>query len=110
VTSAWKTLRSTETFACLRLEQFVAETKPSVDARAEISRPKATMIVAVDQRERADAVSPAPIQLVVNSVHGGAEGGENGEFYETMGYVRKSERGSGLTRGATAAAKTNSAK
>jgi hypothetical protein len=80
--------------------------KPSLDARTDIAGLEAETIAAIDQRERADTVSLATIQRVVNSVRGDAEEGEDGELYETMGYVRKSERGSGLTR----AAKTNSAK
>ena len=36
-------------------------------------------------------------ELLAPGVHGGAEG-EDGELYEAMGYVRKSERKSGLTK------------
>ena len=36
---------------------------------------------------------------MVNAVKGDPDEGEDGELYEAMGYVRKSERRSGLSRG-----------
>ena len=36
---------------------------------------------------------------MVNAVKGDPEEGDNGELYEAMGYVRRSERSSGLHRG-----------
>jgi hypothetical protein len=43
------------------------------------------------------------LQFVVNSVKGDPEEGSNSELYEAMGYVRKSERSSGLHRNKPAA-------
>lgn len=42
------------------------------------------------------------VQLVVNAVRGDPDEGEDGEFYDALGYVRKSERKSGLRRGNSA--------
>lgn len=60
-------------------------------------------LVAHYARRVAQYVNPvaglALIGLVVNAVKGDPEEGEDGEFYEALGYVRKSERKSGLSRG-----------
>ena len=37
----------------------------------------------------------APVNLVVNAVKGDPAFGENSDLYESMGYVRKSERKTG---------------
>ncbi len=59
-----------------------------------------------NQRDDADKVSLSATLLVVNAVKGDHEEGEDGQLYEAMGYVRRSERNSGLHRAAPAAAKT----
>ena len=38
------------------------------------------------------------MNLMVNGVKGDPDFGEDSDLYEAMGYVRKSERKSGLTR------------
>ena len=52
--------------------------------------------------------APVQAQLVVSAVKGDPAHGEDSDLYQTMGYVRKSARKTGLTRKtttATAAAK-----
>ncbi len=53
------------------------------------------------------AVAPEAVQRVVKGVVGDPAFGEDCDLYEAMGYVRKSERKSGLSRkkAATPAAK-----
>ena len=80
VTNAWKTLRPAKTFAGLTLEQFQTKLKPSHDTRAEVDRLEAELKAAQNRRDVADEAE-----------------GDDGDLYETMGYVRKSEVRSGLT-------------
>ncbi|MFA6287418.1 MAG: hypothetical protein WC661_08525 [Opitutaceae bacterium] len=98
VENAWKTLRPAKTFAGFTLEQFQAKLKPSRDARAEIARLDAETKAAQNRRDVADAESLKVIDRVVKSVVADEDEGDDGDLYETMGYVRKSEARSGLTR------------
>ena len=51
------------------------------------------------QRDNADAVSLPTVQRVVAAVIADEVEGNDGELYKAMGYVRRTERASGLTRG-----------
>jgi hypothetical protein len=53
---------------------------------------------AQDARDPADAATAQVNQLVVNAVKGDPAHGEDSDLYQTMGYVRKSARKTGLTR------------
>ena len=97
VVSAWETLRPAKSFAGLTLAQFKTAIKPSADARVAIDGLDNQLIAAQDQRDIADVESMKKLLLVVNGVKGDPDEGEDGELYEAMGYVRKSERKSGKT-------------
>lgn len=99
VINAWKTLRSEKSFAGVTLAQFEAKIKPAFDARVAIAALESQLIAAQNQRDDADAIALGTIALLVNAVKGDPAEGEDGEFYEALGYVRKSERKSGLRRG-----------
>jgi len=99
VITAWETLRPAKTFAGLTLAQFKTTVQPSIDTRATIESLKDQLAAGQSQREDADEASIDTILLVVNAVKGEPTEGEDGELYEAMGYVRKSERRSGLSRG-----------
>ena len=99
--SAWQTLRPSKSFGGMTLEQFKAAIQPSLDARQHIESLEAELIAAQDVRDDADKVSQGKVQLVVNGVIGDPTEGPDGDLYEALGYVRKSERKSGLTRGKT---------
>ena len=99
VVSAWETLRPTKSFGGYTLAQFKDKIKPSLDARASISTLENQLLAAQNTRDDADKASLSALLLVVNAVKGDPEEGDNGELYEAMGYVRRSERSSGLHRG-----------
>jgi len=99
-TSAWETLRPTKSFGGMTLVQFKAKVQPSRDARDALATLEQQMTAAQDKRDAADEVTMKTIQLVVNGVRADPDEGEDGEFYDALGYVRKSERKSGLRRGA----------
>ena len=99
VINAWQTLRPAKSFAGMQLEQFKERVKPSFDARATVATLENQLLAAKDQREAADKASLAAAQFVIHAVKGDPDEGENGEMYSALGYVRKSERRSGLHRG-----------
>jgi len=96
--NAWETLRPAKKFGGMTLAEFKAKVKASLDARAAIDTLDTQLTAQIDLREKADVVSTDELTLVVNGVKSDREEGEDGELYETMGYVRKSERKTGLTR------------
>ncbi len=96
--SAWETLRADKSFARMTLTQFKNKVKPSFDTRNDIVNLQKQMTAAINARDDADVETSKATALVVNSVKGDPEEGEDGELYEAMGYVRKSERKSGLGR------------
>jgi hypothetical protein len=104
IAAAWESLRPSGTFAGMTLEQFKAKVKPSLDARAAVEDCEHKLTAAQNARDDADHVSNDACLLIVNAVKGDPDEGENGELYEAMGYVRKSERKSGLKRGKLKAA------
>ena len=99
ISRAWETLRPAKSFGGLTLTQFKAKVKPSLDARATIETLEHQITAATDQRDDADVVSLDTIKIVVNAVRGDPAETAKGEFYEALGFVRESERKSGLHRG-----------
>jgi len=98
VVSAWETLAPTKAFGGMTLEQFKAKTKPSFDLRDQIAVLDNQAIDATTRCADADTTGSDAALLVVNAVKGDPEHGENSALYAAMGYVRKSDRQSGLKR------------
>ena len=98
IITAWKTLAPAASFDGSTLAQFEAEMQPSFDARDEIGEKEAEMTAVINQRNDADKTSLAKCDRVVKSVVADKNFGDDSALYETMGYVRKSEKKSGLTR------------
>lgn len=98
VLKAWEDLRPAKSFAGMTLAQFTAAIQPSIDARGTIGKLEDQMTAAMVEQDTADVQSNKQVLLVVNAVKGDVTEGEDGELYAAMGYVRKSERASGLTK------------
>ena len=96
--NAWEQLAPAKSFGSMTLAQFKAVVAASTNARAQIDQLQNQLTQAINQREDADNVSLAKIQLVVNGVLADPTEGPDGSVYEAMGYTRKSERKSGLSR------------
>lgn len=94
---AWETLASTAKFAGMTLAEFKTAMQPSQAARDLIATLDDQMTAAIIARENADKASMEKLQFVVKSVAGDPAFGENSALYEALGYVRKSDRKSGLT-------------
>lgn len=98
ITTAWATLAPDATFGGMTLTQYKTKVKPSLDARAAIQTLEHQLTSATDVRDDADAVTSEANQKVIKGVVGDTEYGDDSDLYEAMGYVRKSERKSGLSR------------
>lgn len=98
VINAWQSLRPEKVIAGMSLAAFKAKIQPSFEARAQVVDCHNKLTAALGARKNADGVSLAAANLVVNAVKGDPEEGEDSELYEAMGYVRKSDRSSGLKR------------
>lgn len=106
VVKAWSNLRPTKSFGGMTLEEFKAAVTPSLDARAALVELDDKSATALVQRDNADRQSLPLVLCVVDSVIGDLQEGRDGELYKAMGFVRKSERASGLTRANRANATT----
>lgn len=104
VQAAWETLRPTKSFGSMTLAQFKAAVKPSRDARQKIADLQTQLQAAIDERGMADEATQRAISLAVNGVRADPAEGADGELYGAMGYVRTSEKKTGLTRKRRAAA------
>lgn len=95
---AWEDLAADKSFAGMTFAEFQAKVKPSLDARDAIQKAEAQIVDGVTARQTADVVTSQQSQLVVSSIKGDPAFGEDSALYQAAGYVRKSERKSGLTR------------
>jgi hypothetical protein len=98
ITNAWTELAPTATFAGLTLAQYKAAVKPSVDARSTITSLDEQMDSAIVTRDKVDVNTEKTNKLVIKSVVGDVNYGDDSALYEKMGYVRSSQRKTGLTR------------
>ena len=98
ILTAWKTLAPAKSFGGMTLSQFEAAAQPARTARARIDELEDQRKQAIADREAADEAFAAKAQLVINGVLADPTEGADSALYEAMGYTRKSERRSGLTR------------
>jgi len=98
VLKAWKELAADKSFGGFTLAQLIALAKPALDAREELAKLDAQYTQWQNRRDDADKAANEAVQKVVKGVVGDPAFGENSDLYEAMGYIRKSERKSGLTK------------
>jgi hypothetical protein len=97
--NAWKTLAADTVFGGMTAEQYAAAIDPSFTARQELEKLDDQRTHLINTRSDADEASLAKTAAVVASVVADPAFGPDSSLYEAMGYKRKSERASGLTRG-----------
>ena len=100
----WTELRPTKTFAGMTLEQFKAAVGPSLDARARLAAANQQAEEAIIARNNADQQAAVLVDRMVAAFVAEEEEGYNGVLYAKLGYVRKADRSSGLTRRSSAEA------
>ena len=98
IRAAWKELGPLAVLAGRTLEQFEAETEIPLQLRIEIRALEKQLEGRKADRSLADESVSEVMDLVVNSVRGTPAFGPDSPLYRAMGYIRKSERRSGLTR------------
>lgn len=96
--NAWQTLAPAKSFGGMTVAQFEAATSPSRAARERIEDLNDQLTQAIAERDQADQAFNAKAQLVVNGVLADPTEGPDSALYAALGYTRKSERKTGLTR------------
>lgn len=96
--AAWKTLAPAKQFGGLSAADFEALVNASMDARVEVAAADDARTRAVASREGSDDVTMQKSLQIVAGVVADPTEGDDSALYEAMGYVRKSNRASGLTR------------
>lgn len=102
ILNAWKTLASDKMFAGMTVEQFETAIAPSFTSRQQLDDLDDQRTHLINSRNDADTASLAKAAAVVAGVQADPGFGPNSSLYEAMGYTRKSERKSGLTRNKSA--------
>ena len=101
IIEAWTNLRPTKSLAGMTLAEFKFAVASSVEARARLAHANEQAAAALIDRENADRQTRPILERVVAAVVADPTEGNNGALYAAMGYVRKDDRNSGLTRRAT---------
>lgn len=96
--AAWRELAPAAKFAEMTLAEFEAAVTPPEALRAEIKALEKQLEGKKTARSDADKAVGNLLELVINSVRGTPGFGRDSDLYRACGYVRKSERKSGLSR------------
>jgi hypothetical protein len=98
ILSAWKNLATDKTFGGITIEQFEAQIEKSNSHRQRIDILDHEMKDAQASREAEDRETLKTCDLIVKNVLADLEYGDDSVLYEKMGYIRRSDRKSGLIR------------
>jgi hypothetical protein len=85
----------------MTLEQFREKIGASQTTRDKVAAAEADLRGFIAARATADVETRDVVALVVNSIKGSPEFGQNSQLYRACGYVAYGERSSGLTRRGT---------
>lgn len=96
--AAWRELAPAATFAGMTLAEFEVAVSAPLNLRADIVALETQLEGKKAAKSDADLAADEVLDLVVNSVRGTPGFGQDCALYRACGYVRKSERKSGLTR------------
>ena len=96
--SSWEEMAAEASFAGMTLEEFKTATEGPLALREEIAKLETQLVRKSVDTNIADKMADELLDLVVNSVRGTPGFGPDCALYKALGYVRKSERKSGLTR------------
>jgi hypothetical protein len=110
ITNAWTALAPTATFAGMTLKQYINAVQPSLDAREAIIELEEQMTGVLTNRDKVDLVTEPINQQIIKGVVGDPNYGDDSALYEGFGYVRKSQRKTGLSRKTKNVAPKTSAK
>ena len=95
---AWGSVSPTKSFFGMTRDQYKEAVKPVFELRAAIAETEKLLKSLIAKRKDADADALRLTRNIVHAVKADPTEGENSPLYAAMGYVRRSERSSGLTR------------
>lgn len=95
---ALRELAPTVVFGGVKLSDFEAVTNTCEQDRQNLVDHANEEKVLLATRDTNDEIALAQRELIINGIIGDPNFGPNSPLYEACGYVRKSERKSGLTR------------
>lgn len=98
VLTAWRTLAADKTFGGMNLAAFQTQVDKSMAPRLRLAEIEDEKTEQLTLRDDEDEVTVSKIELVIAGVIADPDFGSDSALYEAMGYVRKSDRKSGLTR------------
>jgi hypothetical protein len=98
ILNAFEQIAPEARFGGLGAAQFQEQVNRSAAAREQITDLEDQLTDAIARRDDVDRESLRQAQLIVNGVVGDPAFGPDSPLYEAMGFVRKSNRKSGLTR------------
>jgi len=110
ILKAWKAFAPIAQFGSLTLPQYTALVQPSLDARQAIDDHNLLGKSLADKRDDVDVTTDATNAAIIKGIVGDVTYGDNSDLYEACGYIRKSEKKSGLTRKHSTPAPTAPAK
>ena len=96
--ASWRELAADATFAGMTLAEFEVAAAAPLSLRDEIAVLETQWNGKKTEMSKADLAANELLDLVVNSVRGTHGFGQDCALYRAFGYVRKSDRKSGLTR------------
>lgn len=105
IKAGWLKYAASATFGGMTEAQYEQKVKPSYDIRGQIADMEKQVAQLIRDRDAADTITDKTNQSVVKGIVGDVNYGDDSDLYGACGYVRKSERASGLTRKKNIAAK-----
>lgn len=96
--TALKTLAPDKTFGGVKPDEFEAQTEKSDAPRERIAVKYDEIKQDEVERDNEDVMTMKMCEMIKNGVVADPEFGDDSALYEALGYVRKSDRKSGLTR------------
>ena len=99
ILNAWKQLAADKAFGGMTVEQFEAVIGPSFTTRQQLDDLDNQRTHLINSRGDADDVSLAKAAAAIAGMNADPGFGPNSSLIEACGYVRQSERKSGLHRG-----------
>ncbi len=98
VLNAWKTLAPDKQFGGMTVAQYETQINKSLAPRTRLDELDGEIKQQQALRESEDETTMSKVNLIVNGVLADPTEGDDSALYEAMGYIRKSDRKSGLTR------------
>ena len=98
IRAAWRDIAPEATFAGMTLADYEAATEAPLQLRAEMTELRTKLRGMKASQTDVDQAANELSDLVVNSIKGTPGFGQDSPLYSAFGFVRKSDRKSGLTR------------